>query len=92
MVAVCAHPFPVSLNMLMCTKQLFSVWFGPDLNPFQHYWDEPENLQRAKPHFLAFMLDLTNTLVANSKQNPADRFQKVGGMFSQRSGGGYASD
>ena len=94
--AVCSHPFPVSLKMLVCTKQLFkyivSVWFGPDLNPFQHYWDEPENLQRAKPHFPAFMLDLAHTLVAESEQIPADRFQKFGGKPSQRSGGGYASD
>ena len=50
---------------------------SPDLNPFEHLWNELEGRLRARPNHLTSMPNLPNALVAEWKQVPATMFQHL---------------
>ena len=48
-----------------------------DLNPIERLWDELERRLRARPNRPTSVPDLTNALVAEWKQIPAEMFQHL---------------
>ena len=47
---------------------------SPDLNPFEHLWDELEPRLRVRPNHPTSVPDFINALVAEWKQIPAAMF------------------
>jgi hypothetical protein len=50
---------------------------NPDFNPIKHLWDDLERRLRAMSNRPTSVPDLTNTLVAEWKQDPAAMFQHL---------------
>ena len=79
------------MTMPLCTKRgPIQKWFvgigvegldcpaqSPDLNTIEHLWDELERRLRARPNCPKSVPDLTNALVAEWKQVPAEMFQHL---------------
>ena len=50
---------------------------SPDLNPIKHLWDDLECRLRTRPNRPTSVPNLTNALVAERKQVPAEMFQNL---------------
>ena len=59
----------------------------PDLNPIKHLWGKLERRLQARPNRPTSVPDLTNALVAESKQIPTAMLTTSRGKPSQKSGG-----
>jgi hypothetical protein len=57
---------------------------SPDLNPIEHIWNELKRRLCARPNLQTSVLDLTNALVAEWKQDPAAMFQHLVQSLTRR--------